>query len=391
MNKPARHPIAFLLGIGALLVGLGGGLGFLAGRWLTSAPHSFPLLSEASALVVTEYLGPLPDAANLERGAVRGWVQSLGDPYSLLVDPAGRELETDTLTGEYGGIGADILRDSSGLVRLIPFVDGPAERGRIHEGDVLLAIDGVEVVADWSVEEITSRLRGPVGSAVRLTVDSSQDVEAPRSVELVRETFPLPTVSAYLYPDDVRIGVVRISLFSAATPGEVDRGLDDLSSRGAAAFVLDLRGNPGGLLDSAVDTARLFLQEGTVATEVRIGGSGPTFRVESAGRWENWPLAVVVDGHTASAAEVLAGALQQHARGPLAGEPTLGKGTVQSIFILADGSSLHLTTAHWTLPDGEPLPAGGLVPELAVELNPADPDASLRAAADWLREQGLVR
>ena len=391
MTTPARRPIAFLLGMGILLVGLGGGLGFLTGRLFSLPPRSFPVLFEAFDLVKEQYLGPLPDAAALDRAAVRGLVQSLADPYSLLVDPAGRELETDTLTGEYGGIGADTVRDASGLVRLIPFEGGPAERAGIHEGDVLLAIDNADVAEEWSTEEITSRLRGIAGTTVRLMLSGSQEGDTPRSVELVRETFPLPTVSTYLFPDDNRIGVVRMSLFSAATPGEVDRGLQTLSGRGAAAFVLDLRGNPGGLLDSAVDTARLFLAEGIVAAEVRVDGNGPTYSVETPGRWANWPLAMVVDGNTASAAEVLAGALQQHARGPLAGQTTLGKGTVQSIFVLADGSSLHLTTARWTLPDGEPMPPGGLVPDLAIDLDEADPDVSLRAAADWLIQHGMSR
>jgi carboxyl-terminal processing protease len=390
MNMNVRVRTAFLLTLGVLLAALGGLLGFALGRWAPARNTSFPVLSEAYDLVQSAFFGPLPERSMMERGAVRGLVESLGDPYSLLVDPAGTELETDILAGEYGGIGADIVRDDDGLVRLIPFRGGPADRAGVREGEVLVAIDGVTVEGGWSMDEVTSRLRGPVGTAAILTVASPPASAESRSVRLVLESFPLPTVSSYLLPGDESVGVVRISLFSAETPRDVDRALDDLTDRGAKVFLLDLRGNPGGLLDSAVDTARLFLRDGTVASETGSNGQSSTYGVQAPGAWIAPPVAIVVDRNTASAAEILAGALQQRGRGVLAGEPTLGKGTVQSVYVLADGSSLHLTTAMWRLPDGEPLPPGGLVPELSVSIDPADPDVVLRAASAWLREHGAT-
>ncbi|HSB90201.1 MAG TPA: S41 family peptidase [Anaerolineales bacterium] len=389
MNMNVHVRTAFLLTLGVLLAALGGLLGFALGRWAPMR-STFPVLSEAFDLVQSEFFGPLPERSTMERGAVRGLVESLGDPYSLLVDPAGGELESDILAGEYGGIGADIVRDGDGLVRLVPFRGGPADRAGIREGEVLVAVDGMAVESGWSMDEVTSRLRGPVGAAVLLTVASTPVSAERRSVRLVLESFPLPTVSGYLLPGDETVGVVRISLFSAETPHEVDLALDDLSHRGAKGFLLDLRGNPGGLLDSAVDTARLFLRDGTVASETGTDGRSSTYEVQEPGTWIAPPLAIVVDRTTASAAEILAGALQQRGRGVLAGQPTLGKGTVQSVYVLTDGSSLHLTTAMWRLPDGEPLPPGGLVPELAVSVDPADPDVVLRSAAAWLREHGLL-
>jgi carboxyl-terminal processing protease len=142
------------------------------------------------------------------------------------------------------------------------------------------------------------------------------------------------------------------------------------------------------LFESAVDTARLFLTDGPIVTEVRVDGSGPSYEVEAAGRWSASPVVLVVDGGTASAAELLAAVLQQHGRSALAGQATLGKGSVQSVFPLSDGSSLHLTTAVWELPDGNELPSTGLSPDIPVNLDASDPDASLRTAAVWLRTQG---
>jgi carboxyl-terminal processing protease len=339
-------------------------------------------------LIEEQFLRPLPERPIMERQAVRGLIQSLQDPYTILVDPVERELETDTLSGEYGGIGADIVRDAAAVVRLVPFPEGPAIRGGIVEGDVLLAIDGVFLSAESSLDEITALLRGPEGSQVTLTVGQTPQDPEPRSLQLVREDFPLPSVAGYIYPDEAAIGVVRIRLFTATTPVEVDEAVLDLADRGAAGLVVDLRGNPGGLFESAVDTARLFLTDGPIVAEVRVDGRGPSYTVEAAGRWSALPVVLVVDGGTASAAELLAAVLQQHGRAALAGQATLGKGSVQSVFPLSDGSSLHLTTAVWQLPNGNELPATGLSPDIPVDVDASDPDASLRAAAVWLRAQG---
>jgi carboxyl-terminal processing protease len=373
--------------IAFLLVGAAAGVGFAAGRLAAGPSLSLPLLGEALGLIEDRYLRPLPERSSMDRQALRGLLQSLQDPYTILVDPVERELETNTLSGEYGGIGADIVRDAATVVRLVPFPEGPAIRAGIAEGDVLLAIDGVVLSAQSSLDEITALLRGPEGSHVTLTVGQTPQDPDPRNVQLVRENFPLPSVASYLYPDDAAIGVVRIRLFTATTPAEVDEALQDLADRGATGLAVDLRGNPGGLFESAVDTARLFLVNGPIVAEVRVDGSGPSYKVESAGRWSALPVVLVVDGGTASAAELLAAVLQQHGRAVLAGQATLGKGSVQSVFPLSDGSSLHLTTAVWQLPDGGELPSMGLSPDIPVNVDASDPDVSLRTAAVWLREQ----
>ncbi|HET7010691.1 MAG TPA: S41 family peptidase [Anaerolineales bacterium] len=386
MTIRSKRPIFLGLGVGLVLLGLAFAAGWLAGGLRQAQLAGFPLVSEIWVLVRDHYSGTLPDGPSLGRSMGRGLVQALGDPYSVIVDPAARELETDQLTGSYGGIGADLIRDAGGLLHLVPYPDGPAARGGIVEGDILLSIDGEELTPTVSMEDVTALLRGAPGSTVVVVVKPSDALGSLRQLRLVRETFSLPSVSSYLLPDDPTVVVVRITLFSQMTPTEVDRALESATARGATVGILDVRGTPGGLLESAVDTARLFLKDGTVASEQRADGSLTHFRVERQGRWSLLPVAVIVDGGTASAAEIVAGSLQQRGRAIVLGMPTVGKGTVQSIFALSDGSSLHLTTAVWTLPDGHSLPSGGLAPDIVVDS--AAPEAALRLAAQELQDQG---
>jgi carboxyl-terminal processing protease len=386
MSVGIRKRLPIALGVGLLLLGLSFGVGWAAGRLQDAQLSGYPLVNEILDLMRDHYWGDLPGGDELGRSMGRGLVQALGDPYSVLVDPPARELETNLLTGSYGGVGADLVRDSAGHLHLLPYRDGPADRAGIVEGDLLLTVDEQVLPSGMSLEEVTALLRGPSGTAVSVQVVGVGEGAVPRNIQLVRETFELPSVTSYLLPDDPATIVVRIGVFSETTSAEVDRALTSAEDRGATACVLDLRGSPGGLLEAAVDTARLFLTDGMVASEARADGTVVDFRVEQQGRWSTFPLAVAVDGGTASAAEILAGALHQRDRALLAGQPTYGKGTVQSIFPLADGSSLHLTTAVWRLPDGDSVPSGGLVPDVQLTPDPDDPDAAVRLSAERLRE-----
>jgi carboxyl-terminal processing protease len=380
-----KTSLGLSVGLGLLLLSFG--VGWTAGRLQEARLAGFPLASEVARLVRENYFGELPDGDDLGRGLARGFVGALGDPYSLLIDPPARELETDTLTGSYGGVGADLLRGEDGEFHLLPYADGPASRAGIVEADILLSIDETVLDGEVSHEEATALLRGPEGSGVVLGVRAPADGPS-RQVRVVRETFPLPSVTSFLLPDDPAIVVIRISLFAETTPREVDEAIRSAAARGASAAIVDVRGTPGGLVESAVDTARLFLADGIVAAERDANGGERLYRVEGPGAWSDLPLVVVIDGTTASAAEILAGALRQSGRAGLVGEATVGKGSVQSIFPLSDGSSLHLTTAAWMLADGEPLPDGGLTPDHPVAVDPGDPDVILREAARWLRHEG---
>jgi carboxyl-terminal processing protease len=205
-------------------------------------------------------------------------------------------------------------------------------------------------------------------------------------VTVVRESIPIPSVTGYLFPDNPVIGVMAVTSFSERTPDEIREAYIDLVGRGALQFVLDMRSNSGGLLDSGIEVARFFLDVGIVVVERGPGGSEEVYRATERGQAAGAPLAVVVDGTTASAAEIVAAALQANGRAPLVGTPTYGKGSVQLIFELSDGSSLHVTSARWLTPEGVQLDGTGLTPDVAVDPDDTSQGADpfLAAAVRWL-------
>jgi carboxyl-terminal processing protease len=200
----------------------------------------------------------------------------------------------------------------------------------------------------------------------------------------VRETFPIPSVTGYTLPDQPDIGVIFINLFSEKTPEEVEQTYQTLIDRGAVYFVLDLRGNVGGLLDSAVDVARFFLLDGMILIEERRGGREEQYSVNSPGKASDVPLVVLVNENTASASEVLAAALQENDRAPVIGTRTYGKGSVQLILELDDGSSLHVTSSRWQTPSGNTIDGQGLQPDLQVSVEEGDIDVYMQTAISWL-------
>lgn len=361
------------------------GVGFAGGYlWRGAAPGRYGLLNEAHTLLAGHYLDPLPDSLVLQRGMIRGMLQEVGDPFTLYVEPAAHELESGNLAGEYGGVGVFLTLDQEGRVRLVPSPDGPAERAGVREGDVLVEIDGAAVAV--TLEQVGADLRGPVGSSVVLTLADPEAGPEQRQVTVVRESIPIPSVTGYLFPDNPVIGVMAVTSFSERTPDEIREAYIDLVGRGALQFVLDMRSNSGGLLDSGIEVARFFLDVGIVVVERGPAGSEEVYRATERGQAAGAPLAVVVDGTTASAAEIVAAALQANGRAPLVGTPTYGKGSVQLIFELSDGSSLHVTSARWLTPEGVQLDGTGLTPDVAVDPDDTSQGADpfLAAAVRWL-------
>lgn len=364
---PSRaKTLLFVVGCSLLSVTIGFAGGFAA-RGLLDGGRAYPLVAEAHEYLGQYFIEDLPPDVELERGMIQGMLQVLGDPYTSYVEPQAHELESDTLAGEYGGIGTYVSIDEAGLVHLVPFADGPAARAGVMEGDVLLAIDGQRLGPESTLQDVGAALRGPAGSSVQLLLAPRQEGGVELEIAVTRETIALPSATGYLLPDDPAIGVIVVSVFSQRTPGEVRAAHDDLTGRGAMAIILDLRGNPGGLLDSAVDVARFFLETGIVVFQQERDGTEQVFRVETPGAAIQIPLAVLADGSTASAAEIVAAALQANGRALVVGQPTYGKGSVQLIFNLSDGSSLHITNARWLTPDRQALDRAGLQPDILVD------------------------
>lgn len=348
------------------------------------ASEEYGLLREAYRLLENHYLSELPERITLERGMIHGMVDRLGDPYTNYVEPAAHEIQTDDLSGEYGGIGAYLSRGEDKRIHLVPFDDGPAARAGIQEGDILIAVDHQIIDDNTSLETILAMVRGPAGTSVNLILAAREPGDDVIILDIVREVFPIPSVTCYLLPEDPKIGVIVITLFSDKTPQEVEESFLSLKSRGMETMVLDLRNNPGGLLDSGVDVARFFLSDGVILIEELPGGVKEVFRAETEGDAVDIPLAVLVNENTASAAEVVAAALQANNRAPLIGTPTFGKGSVQLVFELSDQSSLHVTASRWKTPQGIILDFHGLQPDVPVTIDDGEHDAIMLTAVDWL-------
>ena len=365
--------------------------GFAAGYFWRSKiainRDPLPILYEALDILSKHALKPLPDDRSLEYGMIRGMLQAYGDPYTVFVEPAQHELESNELHGSFGGIGVRIVLAPDDYPLLYPFPDGPAKSAGIHDGDRLLAVDELKITPDTPLETIQAALRGEVGTRVRILILRSPN-SAPLEFVIKRQEISLPSVTWHQHPAEPRLGVLEINLISSNTPDEVLEAARDLRNRGVSSFVIDLRGNSGGLLEAGVDVARLFLTSGVVLQRQYRNQELETYSVERPGALADIPLAVLVNQEIASAAEIIAGALQAHGRARLIGTPTFGKDTIQLVFELQDQSSLHVTAGHWWIPGLQaPISEGGLQPDVYIEAQDdrsASGDAQLQAAIEVL-------
>jgi carboxyl-terminal processing protease len=333
------------------------------------------------------YFGDLPDELDLERGMIHGMVAKLSDPHTRYVEPVQNELQTDDLTGQYGGIGAYLTIDDEGEVHVIAFDTGPAADAGILPDDCLIAVDDTQITEDMDLETIVSLIRGQIGTEVRLSFAAREMGGQPFHIELTRSAIDLPSVVGYLLPDDERIGVIIIQWFSERTPEEVETAFESLISEEIEGLLLDIRGNAGGMRDAALEVSEFFLESGLIFEEHRAGGVEETCEVKNAGEGSGIPLVVLVDGGSASAAEILAAALQENGRAPLVGTKTYGKGSVQSLLPLSDDSSLHVTVARWFTPNGISIDGIGITPDVVVEVTDATMDNILVAGVGVLLER----
>lgn len=386
MKKPTRSALVGIT-LGLVLTISGFIVGYQSRSIWPQSDEQFDILRQAQTFLNTHYLEDLPAPIVLERGMIRGMVEALEDPYTTYNEPVAHEIQTDELAGEYGGIGAFISRNEQGSVYLIPFKDGPASKAGILDGDVLVAIDGDHLEGSMTLDVISSMLRGPDGTLVTLTIAPRGDDLENLVFEIERAVIPLPSLTEYLLPSNPQIGVIVVTLFSERTPDELAEVYAQYEQVGVKGLILDLRGNGGGLLESGVSVAEFFLSEGIILIEQKRGGLEEESRVEIAGPASEIPLVVLVNEQTASAAEIVAGAIQANDRGPVMGQTTFGKGSVQVILELRDGSSLHVTSSRWLTPDRGLLDGVGLIPNVLVSDSGTDVDDALVTAAEWIQTQ----
>jgi len=322
------------------------------------------------------YVEPV-DNAKLMQSAIRGLLFDL-DPHSVYLERSASEDFTDAARGAYEGIGVELQRQPDGSLRIIAAIDDtPAARAGLRGGDVIIAIDGQPF--DPSEGDTSTPLRGPAGSKVTLTV-LREGRDQPFDVTVTRETIRIASVrSRMLEPG---YGYIRVSAFQADTAAEFERQLEALRSQAGGALrglVIDVRSNPGGLLTSAVQIADSLLERGKiVSTRGRIPISDAEFGATPGDRLGGAPVVVLVDAGSASASEVLAGALRDNGRARVVGSRTFGKGSVQTLLPLDNGDSVKLTTARYYTPNGKSIQALGIIPDVALR---AEGEAAARARA----------
>ena len=282
--------------------------------------------------------------------AVDGLLTELGDPYTDFLDrDEWKDLQLST-TGNYGGLGIRIDEQDGWITVVAVLPNTPAEKRGLITGDRIVEVDG-ESAEGWSTNDAVQVLRGPKGSAVQLLV-MRPGVDRPIEVEIERDEIHVVSVKSFMVDDDV--GFVRLEQFSRAARGEVQSAIDQLLSQGAESFILDLRSNPGGLLEEGIAVADLFLPRGVevVETRSRNKSENQAYGAPSAEQYPGLPLVVLVNPYSASASEIVAGALQDHDRGLIIGTTTFGKGLVQTLYPLSGGNYLKMTTARWFTPSG---------------------------------------
>lgn len=326
------------------------------------------LLTEVMMLIRQNYVDEdKTQYKDLLYGALRGMLQSL-DPHSQFMEPEMfADMKNDT-AGEFGGLGIIIgLRDAV-LTVIAPMEDTPAFRAGIMHGDKILAIDGAST-ENISLQDAVRKMRGEPGTRVKIKILRIKPQEV-KEVEIVRAIIKVESVKGAAILED-GIGYVRLVQFNEPTADALQKSLDELAAKGMNALVLDLRNNPGGLLVSAVDVSQKFLKRGAkiVSTRGRPGVGVPS-EYEARGKvhYLDYPIVVLVNGGSASASEIVAGALQDHRRAILIGEKTFGKGSVQSIQPMEDGSAIRLTTAKYYTPSGRMIHEKGIEPDVVIPM-----------------------
>ncbi|PIR45483.1 MAG: peptidase S41 [Candidatus Vogelbacteria bacterium CG10_big_fil_rev_8_21_14_0_10_50_13] len=352
--------------------------------WQTWAVIDDKFVNGTSTTALTQ-----EDLQNRVYGAAAGLVDSLGDPYTVFFSPADNEAFTDDIRGDFGGVGMELGARDRQLKVITTLPDTPAERAGVRAGDVITQING-KPVGKMTVDEAVKLIRGEVGTTVALTVNRSG--EGIKDFEIVRGRIQVPTMETELLPSGVF--VLKLYSFNALSPQLFKQGLRQFIKAKTDKLIIDLRGNPGGYLEASVDVASWFLPEGKVVVKERrvIGEDDKLYRSRGYNVFDDkLKLVILIDGGSASASEIVAGALSEHGRAVLIGEKTFGKGSVQELVSLPDGSAVKITIAKWLTPEDHSISENGLKPAIEVDMTAEDREAGrdpqLAAAVDYLLKQ----
>ncbi|OGK38023.1 hypothetical protein A3F03_00230 [Candidatus Roizmanbacteria bacterium RIFCSPHIGHO2_12_FULL_41_11] len=316
------------------------------------------------------------DPKKMYYGAIKGLVASLDDPYTFFLTPEENKITKDSLDGKYEGIGAQLGLKENRIVIIAPLKNSPAEKAGLKSGDIVAKVDG-KSTKGWNLYDAVSRIRGTKGTKVILTVERVNE-DKPLDVPITRQELKAPSVElsyeklASCQKECATVANLKLTQFGDDTVKEWNKSVDEIAlkwkNKEISGMVLDLRDNPGGYLESSVDIASEFLPEGKlIVSQKSTDASAIEYNVTRKGRLINIPMVVLINKGSASASEILSGALRDHKRAVLVGEKSFGKGSVQQAFDLQEGAGVHVTIAKWILPKGDWINGKGIEPNIVVE------------------------
>lgn len=336
----------------------------------------YNLLWEAIKVVNDKYIEKKPTPEQFLYGAARGAVASTGDPYTTFFEPKDLNNFKTDLKGSFGGIGAEIGKKDGNIVVVAPLDDSPAKKAGLLAKDIILQVNN-ESVSDWSVEEAVSKIRGEKGTEVILKIYREGRLQ-PFDITIVRDEIKIKSVKWEIKEIDEngekkKIAVIYLSRFGDDTKPLFDKAVNEILLKGVEGLILDMRNNPGGYLQTAVELASNWLENGTlVVTEERSEAPSQKYTASGLNRLGNIKTIVLINGGSASASEILAGALHDHKKAELIGEKSFGKGSVQELVDLSGGAAVKVTIAKWVTPGGKNLNKDGLSPDVEIKLTEDD-------------------
>lgn len=342
----------------------------------------FPTFWEAWDIVHEKFIGTVDDK-KLFYGAVSGLVRATGDPYTVFADPEETKQFEENIGGSFSGIGVEIGMRDGRVTVIAPLAGSPADKAGVQQGDIVVAIDKEPIKSEETLDEVVSRIRGERGQPVTLTV-VHQGEDEPVDITVVRDTIEIESVGSKI---EDNIAIIKISSFNGDTAARVTQVAHEATRAKVRGVILDLRNNPGGFLESSVEIASVFLKQRTLVVSEK-GDQDKEYLSKSAPVLPDVPVVVLVNGGSASASEILAGALHDQLQSQIIGEKTFGKGSVQEFKKLSDGSSIRVTVAKWYTPSGRSIDDHGIDPDIVITDNKDTPaDEQLDRAKEALQSQ----